>query len=231
MARSKMKLEYIRNNASRRSTLRKRSRGILKKVEEISVLCGTDACGIIYSPDEDAPQVWPQPLDARRILTEFNNLPELERTRKMTNHLAYMQERLNNLTEKVVKSENANNQVEVRAMLYEGYSGSDFAELSAHEVWAVGNALDELMSKVFEKMRVMSMNLSAQAQTGGGVAVGPGAAPAIPEVGPSTPAVMGDFVAVGPGAAPAIPEVGPSTLAMMSDLGSSSDGGDSDEDD
>ncbi|KAJ3707567.1 hypothetical protein LUZ61_011272 [Rhynchospora tenuis] len=205
MARSKMKLEYIRDNASRRSTLRKRSKGILKKVEEISVLCGTDACGIIYSPEEAAAQVWPQPMDARRILTEFNNLPELERTRKMSNHLAYMQERINTLTEKVVKGENANTEAEVRALLYEGFGGSDFAQLSPYEVWAVGNALDELMAKVFEKMRVMS--LPAEAQTGGGVAVGPGAAPAIPEAGPSTPAVMGDSGS------------------------SSSDGGDSDEDD
>ncbi|KAJ3707980.1 hypothetical protein LUZ61_011685 [Rhynchospora tenuis] len=170
MTRNKVKLEYINNDTKRRSTLRKRTRGMLKKVQEISVLCGVDACAIIYSPGEAVPQVWPQNLDAARILTDFNNLTELERTRKMTNHLAFMQARCATLRDKVVKKENDNTKLEAQAILYEGFSGSDFAELSPNELLATVNTVDNLISNVVERMKA----LSAQAQNGGFVGSGMG---------------------------------------------------------
>ncbi|KAJ1703512.1 hypothetical protein LUZ63_003291 [Rhynchospora breviuscula] len=141
---------------------------MLKKVQEISVLCGVDACGIIYSPEEAASQVWPQTPDAGRILTEFNNLPELECTRKMTNHLAFLQARCATLRDKVVKKENDNTKLKARALLCEGFSGSDFAELSPNELLVTANTMDNLISNVFGRM----MTLSAQAQNGGVVGAG-----------------------------------------------------------
>ncbi|KAJ4799044.1 AGAMOUS-like MADS-box protein [Rhynchospora pubera] len=141
---------------------------MLKKVQEISVLCGVDACGIIYSPEEAVSQVWPQTHDAGRILTEFNNLPELERTRKMTNHLAFLQARCATLREKVVKKENDNTKLEARALICEGFGGSDFAELSPNELQVTANTLDNLISNVFGRM----MTLSKQAQNGGVVGAG-----------------------------------------------------------
>ncbi|CAA7052359.1 unnamed protein product [Microthlaspi erraticum] len=50
MTRSKVKLEFISNDASRKNTFRKRNKGLLKKVNELSTLCGIPACAIIYSP-------------------------------------------------------------------------------------------------------------------------------------------------------------------------------------
>lgn len=221
MARNKVKLQYISNDALRRSTLRKRRRGLLKKVHEISVLCGVDACGIIYSPEEAAPQVWPQPQDARRMIRTFNNLPEVERTRKMTNHLAFMQDRVATSRDKVVKRENGNTKIEVRAILYEGFSGSDFAGLSPYHMWAVGDALDELIAKVFG--RISQMSLPPQAQVGRAVGAGIGRGTA---VGP----VAAPVVAVPASAsATASEEAGNSTLTMQSGEFPVEEPGDSDD--
>ncbi|KAF3332121.1 Agamous-like MADS-box protein AGL80 [Carex littledalei] len=210
--RKKVKLQYISNDALRRATLRKRSSSLLKKVEELSMLCGVHGCGIIYSPEEAAPQVWPQPQDARRTLLTFNSLHEVERTRKMTNHLAFMQERVGKLRNKV-------------AVLRES---DDFSEVSTDNLWAAGYALDDLISKVFErKCAVISLppqapiGVAVGAGIGRGVAVGPVAAPAV--VAPGAPTT------------PTIAEAGPSTQAIrggdggeffveqMFDFGSSSD--------
>ncbi|XP_078182403.1 agamous-like MADS-box protein AGL80 [Carex rostrata] len=119
MARNKIKLQYISNNALRRVTLKKRLSGLLKKVEELSVLCGVDTCGIVYSPGEATPQaVWPQPQDARRILRTFNSMPEVECTRKMNNHLAFMQERVGNLRDKVATRASDDPKLEVSVNPY-----------------------------------------------------------------------------------------------------------------
>ncbi|KAF3332123.1 agamous-like MADS-box protein AGL80 [Carex littledalei] len=205
MARNKVKLQYISNDALRRATLKKRLPGLLKKVQELHVLCGVDACGIIYSPGEAAPQVWPQPQDARRILRTFNSLPEVERTRKMTNHLAFMQERVGKLRDKVGKRASDDPKLEVSVIVNEGYLGSDFAEVSEYGLWAAGYALDDLITKVFGRMCTVS--LAPIGGTGmGGVAAGPVAAPAA--VAPVVPT------------APAFAEAGPSTQATRSGEGS-----------
>ncbi|XP_078182401.1 agamous-like MADS-box protein AGL80 [Carex rostrata] len=206
MARNKVKLQYISNDALRRATLKKRRRGLLKKVQELGVLCGVDVCGIIYSPEEAAPQVWPQPQDSRRILRTFNSLPQLERTRKMTNQLAFMQERVAKLRDKVATRQSEDANLEVRVTLNEGFLGSDFFEVSVYDLWAAGYALDDLISKVYGRI----------------CTVGPVAAPAA--IAPAVPT------------APAIGEAGASTQVLrrgdngeffvkeMGECGSSSDG-------
>jgi SRF-type transcription factor (DNA-binding and dimerisation domain) len=192
MARNKIKLQFISNNALRRSALKKRQRGLLKKVREISILCGVDSCGIVYSSEGGAPEVWPQPEIARRILITFYNLPEPERARKMTNHMVFMEERVATSRDKAVNRDNGNDKLEVRAILYEGFSGHDFSGLGKYYSWAVGEALDELITKVYG--RISYMSLPPQARTAGA----PGAG-------------MGSGVYVGPAVALAI--AAPATLA------------------
>ena len=78
-----MKLEYIENDTTRRVTYRKRSRGLLKKTRELSVLCGVDACVLIYSPYSPTPLAWPSIGDeAKRILIEFKMRPMAEQSQR-----------------------------------------------------------------------------------------------------------------------------------------------------
>ncbi|KAF5764506.1 putative transcription factor MADS-type1 family [Helianthus annuus] len=52
MTRKKVKLAFIMNDSARKATYKKRKKGLMKKVNELSTLCGIDACVIIYSPYE-----------------------------------------------------------------------------------------------------------------------------------------------------------------------------------
>ncbi|GAU46090.1 hypothetical protein TSUD_239770 [Trifolium subterraneum] len=56
---------------------------LLKKVNELSTLCGVDACAIIYPENGVQPDVWPPGLRTRNVLGKFLSLPELERNKKM----------------------------------------------------------------------------------------------------------------------------------------------------
>ncbi|MBA0671480.1 hypothetical protein Goklo_024361, partial [Gossypium klotzschianum] len=56
MIRKEVKYAYITNDSSRKATYKKRKNGLMKNMSEMSTLCGTDACAIMYSPYESQPE-------------------------------------------------------------------------------------------------------------------------------------------------------------------------------
>ena len=53
-------------------------------VSEISTLCATEACAIIYSPDEPAkPEVWPSDQGVKSVISSFREVSKLEQSKKM----------------------------------------------------------------------------------------------------------------------------------------------------
>ncbi|MFQ6650871.1 hypothetical protein Gotur_022295 [Gossypium turneri] len=59
MSRKKMKLAYITNDSKRKTTYKKSTKGLVKKVYELTTLWGIETCAIIHSPDFDSqPEVW-----------------------------------------------------------------------------------------------------------------------------------------------------------------------------
>ena len=85
MTRKKVKLAYISNDSARKATFKKRKKGLMKKVSELSTLCGIEACAIVYSPYDAQPEVWPSPIMVQRVLARFKNMPEMEQSKKMVN--------------------------------------------------------------------------------------------------------------------------------------------------
>ena len=39
----------------------------MKKVSELSTLCGIEACAIVYSPYDAQPEVWPSPIVVQHV--------------------------------------------------------------------------------------------------------------------------------------------------------------------
>ena len=94
MTRKKVKLAFILNNASRKATYKKRKKGLLKKVHELSTLCGIPAGAIIYSPYDPTPEVWPDADGIQQVIAAFRSLPELERHKNMVNQEEYLKQRI-----------------------------------------------------------------------------------------------------------------------------------------
>ena len=78
MTRKKVKLAYISNDSARKATFKKRKKGLMKKVSELSTLCGIEACAIVYSPYDAQPEVWPSPITVQLMLSQFKNMPKME---------------------------------------------------------------------------------------------------------------------------------------------------------
>ncbi|GFQ08696.1 mads-box transcription factor pheres 2 [Phtheirospermum japonicum] len=71
MARRKITLAFIKNQTNRKASFKKRRKGLIKKVEEISTLCDVEACAVILNPYDEKIEIWPSPEGALAVLKRY----------------------------------------------------------------------------------------------------------------------------------------------------------------
>lgn len=94
MTRKKLNLSYIDNDSMRKSTFNKRKKGFVKKIHELSVLCGIEACAVIYSPFDSNPEVYPSNLGVKKVVEKFETMTEMEQEKKMVNHEDFLKQNI-----------------------------------------------------------------------------------------------------------------------------------------
>ncbi|GAU41275.1 hypothetical protein TSUD_349150 [Trifolium subterraneum] len=119
MTRKKVKLAFISNDAARKTTYKKRQKGLLKKVDELSTLCGIDACAIIYGPYDPQPEIWPSPSGVQNVLSKFRTMPEFEKSKKMLNQETFMQQRILKAKDQVKKQMKDNKEKEMTLLMFQ----------------------------------------------------------------------------------------------------------------
>ncbi|XP_058782038.1 agamous-like MADS-box protein AGL80 [Vicia villosa] len=141
MAAKNIEVDYITDDSKRNTTFRKRKQGIIKKMDEITTLCGIDACGIIYDENMSQPTIWPSKDTFQTLMDKFRTLPESEQ-RKVTldhedflkNTIAKDREKLIKQTDIITKKNKMNNLLDhfIRTGEFDGndLSESDLEDLS-----------------------------------------------------------------------------------------------------
>ncbi|MED6114355.1 hypothetical protein PIB30_079497 [Stylosanthes scabra] len=124
MTRKKVKLAYISDDSARKATFKKRKRGILKKVSELTVLCGIEACAIISNPfDSKAAEVWPDPQTAKEVIAKYHNSSAIDESKNM-NQESFMLQRISKAKELLKKKRKENREKEMILSMYK-YMKSD----------------------------------------------------------------------------------------------------------
>ncbi|XLR22404.1 hypothetical protein HN51_068652 [Arachis hypogaea] len=80
----RIKLQLIDDMSSMKATFKKRCAGLLKKLEQIAILCDIQACIAIFG--DKSPTVWPSVEEAKVIVEKFEETPEPERLSRMATH-------------------------------------------------------------------------------------------------------------------------------------------------
>ncbi|XP_020237635.1 agamous-like MADS-box protein AGL80 [Cajanus cajan] len=124
MARKKVDLTYIANDSKRKATLRKRKNGLIKKVDEISILCGIEACAIIYVPENPTPEVWPSDWGVQNVLSRFRGVSELEQSKKMLSQESFLRHRIIKAQEQLKKLKAENRKKEMTLNIYQYFNAS-----------------------------------------------------------------------------------------------------------
>ncbi|XP_058762978.1 agamous-like MADS-box protein AGL80 [Vicia villosa] len=119
MARKKVKLAFIMNDAARKTTYKKRKNSVLKKVDELSTLCGIEACAIIYSPYNSQPEIWPSSCGVQNVLSKFKTVSEFGQRHKMVNQETFLKQRVLKAKEQLNKQWRDNKEKEMAMHMFE----------------------------------------------------------------------------------------------------------------
>ncbi|XP_057807574.1 agamous-like MADS-box protein AGL80 [Salvia miltiorrhiza] len=153
MTRKKVTLAYISNESERKASYKKRKKGLMKKVSELSTLCGVDACAIVYSQYDAVPEVWPSPLGAQAILARFRKLSDMDQSRKMVNQESFTRQRIKKAADQLRRLQKENRCRELEALMFRCISGAaaldDFSLPDAAEMgWVISQTLRDINARM-----------------------------------------------------------------------------------
>ncbi|KAF3787359.1 hypothetical protein EJ110_NYTH12114 [Nymphaea thermarum] len=141
--RKKVKLAYIPNDSIRRATFRKRQKGLLKKLSELTILCGARSCAIFFGENR-CPSIWPSDAqEVRRIVDDLNGLSEIERAKRTTDEEGFLRQQIDKLRGQLHKLRKANSEEELKHKLIEATTNREtLCEVRIEEVQALKSMVD-----------------------------------------------------------------------------------------
>ncbi|KAK2410378.1 agamous MADS-box protein AGL80 [Trifolium repens] len=161
MARKKVKLAFIVNDAARKASFNKRKTNLLKKVDEISTLCGIEACAIVYGPFEPQPAIWPSPLEVQNVLSKFRSLTEFEQNRNKLNQEDFLKQRISKAQEQLMKLRRENMENEMRVLLYHSIGQSTIMRetISIDESNVLCRLIDQNLKDIGRRLEAGNTNI------------------------------------------------------------------------
>ncbi|CAN1156013.1 Agamous-like MADS-box protein AGL90 [Linum perenne] len=124
MVRTKVQHKLISDEKARKTTFTKRKNGLLKKLEEITTLCGVATCAFIIhnfrgKGKKDEVEVWPSEPKASGMLKKYKELPQRKQEKYMLNHEALSKERLEKMKKALKNQQEKNQLLEIDLLLKE----------------------------------------------------------------------------------------------------------------
>ncbi|KAI3707347.1 hypothetical protein L6452_25789 [Arctium lappa] len=164
MTRKKVKLAFIMNDSARKATFKKRKKGLMKKVNELSTLCGIDACAIIYSPYEAQPEVWPNNIGVQRVLAQFKRMPEMEQSKKMVNQESFTRQRITKANEQLKKQIKENREKEMIEVMYQCLTGKgSISNLILPDLNDLGGLVDQTLKDICRRIESLKKAVPGKA--------------------------------------------------------------------
>ncbi|CAJ2636085.1 unnamed protein product [Trifolium pratense] len=112
MTRKTVKLGFICDDSARKATYKKRKKGIMKKVSELTILCGIPACAIISNPFDSKTEVWPDIAEAKQIIERYQNSSVIDGA-KIVNQESFLLQRITKAREQLRKQKHDNHEKEL----------------------------------------------------------------------------------------------------------------------
>ncbi|XP_031127476.1 agamous-like MADS-box protein AGL80 [Ipomoea triloba] len=124
MARRRLRLAYIVNESKRKTSYQKRKRGLLKKINELTILCDAVVAMIMYSSFEQGPVIWPPTVERfEELIVRFLNLPDEQQTRRMMNNESLNRGRIEKLSTQLLNLKNKNRKREMNELMHQILTG------------------------------------------------------------------------------------------------------------
>ena len=150
-----MKLEYISDDFARKTTFKKRKKGILKKVSELTILCGIEACAIISNPFDSTIEVWPNPEGAKQVIERYQNSAVIDEN-KNVNQESFMLQRIAKAKDQLKKQRKENHDKELTLSMYEYMQSNELLEnLTIADLKDIDKVIDRNIKEIENRMAAL----------------------------------------------------------------------------
>ncbi|XP_014517234.1 agamous-like MADS-box protein AGL80 [Vigna radiata var. radiata] len=169
MTRKKVDLTYIKNDSKRKTTLNKRKNGLVKKINEINILCGIEACAIIYTPDNPQPEVWPSDRAVQSVLSRLRTVSELEKGKKKLCQESFLRQRIIKAQAQLRKLRNEIRKKEVTLLMFQYLNANNnFDNSRMIDLNDISNLIDQNLEKIENNISMsQAQKVKSIAENGG----------------------------------------------------------------
>ncbi|CAJ1965298.1 unnamed protein product [Sphenostylis stenocarpa] len=126
-----------------------RPTGLVKKIVEIGILCGIEACAIIYTPDNPQPEVWPSDRGVQSVLSKFRGVSELEKGKKKLCQESFLRQRIIKAQAQLRKLRNEIRKKEVTLLMFQYLNAKNNFDISRMiDLNDISNLIDQNLEKI-----------------------------------------------------------------------------------
>ncbi|KAK7344309.1 hypothetical protein VNO77_13761 [Canavalia gladiata] len=156
MTRKKVNLAYIADDAARKATFKKRKKGIIKKVSELTILCGIQACAIISNPFDSKTEVWPDPDGAKQVIERYQNASVIDES-KNVNQESFIMQRIAKAQDQLKKQRQENREKEMTLSMLQYIHGEPLPDkLTVEELKDLDKLIEKNMKEIENKMAALN---------------------------------------------------------------------------
>ncbi|KEH42865.1 putative transcription factor MADS-type1 family [Medicago truncatula] len=156
MVRKKVKLAFISNASRRKETYKKRKKGIIKKVRELTILCGIPACAIISDPFDSKTEVWPN-LDGVKQVLERYQKSYMKDDKKNVNQETFLLQQITKAREQLRKLTQDNREKEQKIRM-KNYMQNMPDDLTVSDLKELDKIIEKNMKELDEKIVALSLS-------------------------------------------------------------------------
>ncbi|KAK5772583.1 agamous-like MADS-box protein AGL80 [Gossypium arboreum] len=157
MSRKKIKLAYITNDLARKTTYKKRTKGLVKKVPELTTLCGIEACAIIYAPDFDSQLEVVVPRECMTLAVPSSRSCPVETKQLMVNQESFLEQSLAKATQHLRKLCKENRQKELKTTMFQSLKGKWILHsLNLIDLKELGLLVKQNLKEIDNRVRVLT---------------------------------------------------------------------------
>ncbi|XP_054812658.1 agamous-like MADS-box protein AGL80 [Prosopis cineraria] len=151
MTRNRVTLAYLSNDAARKTTYKKRKKGLAKKVSELTTLCGIEACAVVFSSYEPKPQVWPDSKGAQQVIARFQDTLALDE-RKNLNQESFTRQTIAKVSVQLKKQCKENREKVMELALFQCVEGESLDDKTIVDLDDIDCLIQKNINNIRNKM-------------------------------------------------------------------------------
>ncbi|KAK8484832.1 hypothetical protein V6N13_139686 [Hibiscus sabdariffa] len=153
MNRKKIKIAYINNDVARNAAYKKKKNGMVKKLSELTTLCGVGACVVLHpSGSNSQPETWPSTVAARSLSSEYKTLP----VTRMVNQENFLKQQITKVIERLEQQRKENRKMKLIQIMYQNLGREGPLNVKKEDLVELGELIDEKLKDIDKRIQALA---------------------------------------------------------------------------